>query len=325
MKARFFPFFLVVAFLFCSASAFAAREPVDPLKALQETDPSGRPPAAKSPKGGGETQQEEGLPGKTGRKLIGWHWNLVDSNGKRVSRDVDGTTPYGRTSEFPDGYPTPAMWESEGLKVLNSNPIFSYDDGTVYGNTANPWQKEAKADPGNTSPDPGSGGTTPNPVTPDPPKTGEGGGIQLDVPQILQYNNCPPIAKAVANMSCGPTSLAMVLQYMGVKVTAPDLVGPTGCTSNGTWYAGITKAAKQYGLSGSWKSGKDYGWLKNQLQKGIPVLVATTEYGGHFMVVKGLDAKGNIIANDPADYSHKVHRVYPYDKFMGMWTDSFAT
>ncbi len=239
-------------------------------------------------------------------KLIAWHWNLVDAKGKRTSRDIPCNTPYGRTADNPEGHAKDL--EAQGFKILNSNPVFE--------------NMPASDEPGTP---PADGGSTPSPTptpTNPPPgaQVGEDGAVKVPCKGICQYNNCPPLEKAVANMSCGPTSLAMVLRYYGIDVTPAQLVPPTGCTSRGTGYGGMVSAAKKYGYSANWSTGPNMTALKSQLKAGNPVVVSTKEYGGHFMVVTGFLPNGDIIANDPADYSRKIeNKIYKLDKFVSIW------
>ncbi|NLI75815.1 MAG: peptidase C39 family protein [Candidatus Riflebacteria bacterium] len=251
------------------------------------------------------------------RRLTAWRYNCLDAQGKRVTKDIPGTTPYCGSDQL----------EAEGFKILNSNPVFEYVDA---GGKVVLHDDTGTAAPPDGYPQPGTAGTsqpapgTPGQSEPAPPTQGPGGTVSLDVPEFCQYKNCPPLAWEIARMSCGPTSLAMVMKYAGKSVTPNDLVGPTKCTSGGSWCQNLTAAAQQYGFGKArWTGSTSLSWLKDQLRAGKPVLVLTTEYGGHFMVVKGFDAKGNIIANDPADTTRKVHRLYPVDTFQSMWQNSF--
>lgn len=252
------------------------------------------------------------------RRLTAWRYNCLDAQGKRVTKDVPGTTPYCGSDQL----------EADGFKILNSNPVFEYVDAAgnvvLRDDTGTAAPPAGYVAPGGTAATPPATPAPGTPGEPAPPTQGPGGTVSLDVPQICQYTNAPPMAAAVARMSCGPTSLAMVMQYAGKSVTPHELVGPTKCTENGSWSGNLLTAAKQYGFADArWTGSTSLSWLKDQLRAGKPVLVITSEYGGHFMVVKGFDTKGNIIANDPADTTRKVHRLYPVDTFQSMWQNSF--
>lgn len=58
------------------------------------------------------------------KKLIGWKWNLIDPQGNRVTKNIKGTTSYGKTEENPEG--DGPVLESQGYQIINSEPIYEW-------------------------------------------------------------------------------------------------------------------------------------------------------------------------------------------------------
>lgn len=161
-------------------------------------------------------------------------------------------------------------------------------------------------------------------------KSSSSGRIRLDVPQYSQMLE----QVKYSNDICSPTSLAMALNYFGVKVPpleAAALVYDHAESIYGNWSFNAASAGSK-GL---------YAWLtrlnsleeaREHLAAGV-LLVASLTYGpdelsksplkktaGHLLVIKGFDAKGNVIANDPAAPDGKtVERVYDRKEFARAW------
>lgn len=161
-------------------------------------------------------------------------------------------------------------------------------------------------------------------------KSSSSGRIKLDVPQYSQMLE----QVKYSNDICSPTSLAMALNHFGLKVTpleAAAMVYDHAENIYGNWSFNAASAGSK-GL---------YAWLtrlnsleeaREHLTAGI-LLVASLTYGpgelsssplkktaGHLLVIKGFDAKGNVIANDPAAPDGKtVERVYDRREFARAW------
>ena len=126
---------------------------------------------------------------------------------------------------------------------------------------------------------------------------------------------------------CSPTSTAMVLGYWGYNVAVPDAAAATYDVSykgTGNWTFNTAFAAT-YGLEtyvtrlGSMTDVEDWVTL------GIPVVISVAfapgelpgapmpSSDGHLLVVRGFDASGNVITNDPAAASDAAVRVV-YDR-----------
>jgi len=124
---------------------------------------------------------------------------------------------------------------------------------------------------------------------------------------------------------CGPTSLAMCLEYYGLKKATLDVgvkMGAVNSAKNtflGTDPFKILAAAKAYGFNGSeYNDSGSVDWLKKMTEKGFPVVfnAVTSEWpGGHYMVCTGV--KGNTVYfNDPAI---GTERTYSISQVKAIW------
>lgn len=120
------------------------------------------------------------------------------------------------------------------------------------------------------------------------------------VPYFYQYDNVySPSA------TCQNTSIAMVLQYLGVSVTPDEITArygkdraqsPEGLAELFNIYADNAQTAKRIYMT---RSGTLQG-LREELDRGEPVIIHGFFTGyGHVLVVTGYDANGYYV-NDPA-------------------------
>lgn len=157
-----------------------------------------------------------------------------------------------------------------------------------------------------------SGSSTPGEVTI------SGDKVDMNVPTQSQYAaNVPAPGSA-----CGPTSLSMILSYYGkgdTQTLVSDLWYVTGCTaSDGTGHEGLANGAKKYGFpNAQWHYSVNQSWCKSQLEAGKPLLCHVAH---HYVVMRGMDANGNVIVNDPA-YSG-VYRTMSWSEFSTWWENS---
>jgi uncharacterized protein YvpB len=148
--------------------------------------------------------------------------------------------------------------------------------------------------------------------------------------------------------SCGPTSLAMALNYLGEDIT-PQAVVDYATTHTGqdgeqlykphdpakvfTSPQHLYEIAQHYGnpVQG-WATDGESGQakLRELLADGLPVIVDVTvsiaENGStaaHFVVVTGIDADGTVYVNDP--YGEGLggqRRVVPWEDFYWAWQNN---
>ncbi len=144
----------------------------------------------------------------------------------------------------------------------------------------------------------------------------------LNVPERAQ--RAPENGK-IGNSLCGPTSLAMAMDFYGVNKPTVKVSKETKTLSaNGAWqgtYIGnILTAAKNNGFNGSYmKENLSIDSLKNITASGKPVIVNVNTQGywskGHYMVVTGVK-DGKVFVNDPWQGGE---RTYSFASFKAQW------
>lgn len=161
--------------------------------------------------------------------------------------------------------------------------------------------------------DAGSSSSTPGTVT----KNGKY--VCMEIQKLCQMTTNTP----APGSACGPTSVSMVLSYYG-KGDAAKIVSNvykiSGCTAaNGTGHDGLAKAAKSYGLNATWHYSSTQAWCREQLEAGKPLVCHVNH---HYVVMKGMDANGNVIINDPG--KSVVERTMSWSEFAAWWNKSNA-
>lgn len=116
----------------------------------------------------------------------------------------------------------------------------------------------------------------------------------------------------IASHGCAPTSMAIVISsFLGKTVNPVETTNwacNNGyCTSSGSSHALICAQAKQYGLncSGEISSSSNLQSVVDALASGKSLVVVLAKAGyftraGHFFVLTGIDANGNVSVADPA-------------------------
>lgn len=135
--------------------------------------------------------------------------------------------------------------------------------------------------------------------------------IGLDLANFVDYDQTDPrwgndpfygAGNIFAYTGCGPTSAAMILRYLtGDSSITPDDLGEFASTHGYTFTGGTTgemfaPAAAQYGITVTTQSSSS---IADNLRAGNLVIVATNQYGGHFIAIKGITEDGNYIISDP--------------------------
>lgn len=155
----------------------------------------------------------------------------------------------------------------------------------------------------------------------------------LDVPRISQLEQDP----SVASLICSPTSLAMVMQYWGVKKPVPDVwqgVKDRSAGIYGNWVLNTAFAAAS-GLDARVERFYSMEQLEQQIAVGRPAIISIrfspgelsgspiSSTDGHLIVVRGFNQDGDVIVNDPiAPNSGGVRRVYKRDQLAKIWLRS---
>jgi hypothetical protein len=154
--------------------------------------------------------------------------------------------------------------------------------------------------------------------------------VALKVPVRSQRDEDPEIAGSV----CSPTSVAMVMEFNGVKVPTADfaeqVLDPTH-DIYGNWSRAV-QGAFSHGVPGSLVRVSSWQAVAEFLRRRVP-LVASIRAGegelrgapfrksaGHLLVVTGLGPAGQVYVNDPAaDWPGDVRRTYLREDLERCW------
>ena len=150
---------------------------------------------------------------------------------------------------------------------------------------------------------------------------------ELDVPERSQYVDEFPSERGW----CGPASMAMLTAKWGITAGVAEVAaGVFDGAYNGTgnWAFAVAYAGA-CGLAGAAAYLRDLVNLERFIAAGLPVAVSIAWDGGalpgaplersagHILVVRGFDANGNVIVNDPAQSA--VRHVYDRAAFASCW------
>jgi hypothetical protein len=139
-------------------------------------------------------------------------------------------------------------------------------------------------------------------------------------------------SRTISSSGCGPTSTAMVLStLLGKAITPPDVVqkyGPRFQMSDcGSSWGMFKAAAQDNGLKYS-ELGQNMDKVIEALRGGALILAGGQgakpfSSGGHIIVLKGLDANGNIIVANPGSLKGD-NEVYPPSQVAAGLMGAFA-
>ncbi len=182
------------------------------------------------------------------------------------------------------------------------------------------------------------------------------GGVvrDLDVPMLSQETHTGhyPEYDGGGEAWCSPTSTAMVLGFWNTGPDRSHAFSPDSATFPGVshadgqvdhaarftydWsYEGAgnwpfnTAYAAQYGLEGFVTRLRSLAEAERFIAAGIPLIASIngdlpgflfTSTNGHLLVIRGFDAKGDVITNDPAvRVNAQARKVYPRLEFETVW------
>ena len=142
------------------------------------------------------------------------------------------------------------------------------------------------------------------------------------------------VVQQSTDYTCGPAVAVGVARYLGMEVdemnVAREMATSPKVGTNPQQMAGWFIAK---GFKVRWGENGSIGLLKENLAQGIPTLVEWIDWGGHWVVVVGIDDKGtaqtdddDIIFADPWDRIDGVADGYTrfnLDRFESMWFDAF--
>jgi hypothetical protein len=177
------------------------------------------------------------------------------------------------------------------------------------------------------------------------------GGVvrDLDVPMLSQETHTGhyPEYDGGGEAWCSPTSTAMVLGFWKTGPSAGDLAAFPGAShadgqvdhaarftydrsyeGAGNWPFNTAYAA-QYGLEGFVTRLRSLTEAERFIAAGIPLIASIngvlpgflfTSTNGHLLVIRGFDANGDVITNDPAVRANaQARKVYPRLEFESVW------
>ena len=153
----------------------------------------------------------------------------------------------------------------------------------------------------------------------------------MQIPHYLQtdYGNIPYGGGSIASSGCGPTSFAMIASYLtGTTITPIDAISWCGNSyykpGVGTYWSYFQAASDHFGC-GTVTQTSDPNQVLQALSEGHPVISSQRAglftSGGHFIVLRGVTARGKVLVNDPNDSSSKNYINREFD----MMTEVHAT
>ena len=166
----------------------------------------------------------------------------------------------------------------------------------------------------------------------DPPRSTAPAGDalrQLDVPEHSQYVDEFPDQRGW----CTPASVAMLVGAYGIAPSVAEVaagVFDRACSGTGNWTFAVAYAGA-CGLAGAAAYLRDLVNVERFIAAGLPLAVSISWDGdalpgaplqrsdGHIIVVRGFDARGDVIVNDPAQPA--VRHVYDRSAFARCWLD----
>jgi hypothetical protein len=174
---------------------------------------------------------------------------------------------------------------------------------------------------------------TPEPAL--PARAASGRAFEIALPARSQYpaapESLPPELAASARGWCSPAALAMILAYLGRDRSLEEVargVYDTAYGGTGNWSFNVAFAGA-LGLRAYAAFLRDLREAEELLARGSPPALSfdwkpgelpgapLAESAGHFAVLRGFDARGDPILNDPA--LPGVRTVYPRGAFEAVW------
>lgn len=165
----------------------------------------------------------------------------------------------------------------------------------------------------------------------DPPRTTAGPAPdavrELDVPERSQYVDDFPDERGW----CAPASVAMLIARWGIEAGVAEVAAGVfdgAYRGTGNWAFAVAYAGA-CGLTGAAAYLRDLVTLEHFIAAGLPVAISIAWDGdalpgaplersdGHILVVRGFDAHGDVIVNDPAQPA--VRHVYDRAAFARCW------
>jgi hypothetical protein len=134
--------------------------------------------------------------------------------------------------------------------------------------------------------------------------------------------------------TCGPASILTLLRYHKRDGDEMRIAREAKCTvEKGTSPRNMAAWLEAHGFDVDWGEGGTLRLLRDNLARGIPTLVEWIDWGGHWVVVAGYDARAPdtasddlILLADPADAHDGLKdglTEFNAARFQAMWFDAF--
>lgn len=156
--------------------------------------------------------------------------------------------------------------------------------------------------------------------------------VPIDIP--VPFRSQRTSDESLSGRLCSPTSVAMVLAYYGVDASVEEVAKKCYDPEYdiyGNWPRNI-QAAYEFGVPGSLVRMQSWWEVGKILETGQPIIISIrAEKGdlrgapyesteGHLIVLRGIDAFGNLIVNDPAcGTAEDGKRVYRRSDLTKVW------
>jgi hypothetical protein len=153
----------------------------------------------------------------------------------------------------------------------------------------------------------------------------------LAVPFRAQKDAPKPLAGEI----CSPTSVSMVLAYWGVDKPVVEnalAIYDPEHEMFGNWGRAVARAG-ELGMDGWLTRFRSWGQVQDEIARGQPVIASIRfgpgtfpsavlpSTGGHLIVIRGFNAAGDVIVNDPASKERGNGAVYRADELARAWFD----
>ncbi len=137
---------------------------------------------------------------------------------------------------------------------------------------------------------------------------------------------------ALGSRLCSPTSVSMVLAYHGIELPTLTVAASSHDALHdiyGNWPRNV-QAAFEHGLEGYLTAIARWSEAEALLARGIPLVISIAagegelrgapyaRTGGHLLVLRGVDARGDLLAMDPAS-STQPERTYRRSDLTRCW------
>lgn len=158
--------------------------------------------------------------------------------------------------------------------------------------------------------------------------------LDLAVPFRAQGAHENP--RSLWGLTCSPTSTSMVMEFFGANFTTMencDAIYDPQYDLFGNWGRSVSRAG-EVGLDAWLARFRNWDQVKAHIAQGVPIIASIRfregevkgflykSTAGHLLVIRGFDANGDVIVNDPARRDGGDGPVYPAGEFAKAWFDN---